>query len=76
MIMKATTKLLACTCVVLTLAWSMTARSSTVVGAGIGAAGAALTSDVGGAVGEGIGGVMAEPESTGSDRTTAGFDAT
>lgn len=69
--MKATTKLLACTCMVLTLAGcgSMTTRDrNTVVGAGIGAAaGAALTGDVGGAVGGGIvGGVIGNQ--TGKDR--------
>ena len=61
--MKATTKFVACSCIVLTLAGcgSMTTRErDTVVGAGIGAAaGAAITGDVGGAVGGGVvGGVI------------------
>ena len=57
--MKATTKLMACTCLVLSLAGcaGMTTRErDTLVGAGIGtAAGAAITRDVGGAV---VGGVV------------------
>ena len=61
--MKATTKIMACTCIALTLAGcgSMTTRErDTVVGAGIGAAaGAAITGDVGGAVGGGVvGGII------------------
>ena len=61
--MKATTKIMAGTCIVLTLAGcgSMTTRErDTVVGAGIGAAaGAAITGDVGGAVGGGVvGGII------------------